>query len=196
MPASTFDSILAKGIRQGQIPARTSSARLWYRGAADKVSTTPRNLMQREKDRLVNNVGIGNMYAFFYDPKTKAKLPYYDRFPLIFPIKKLPDGFLGINMHYLPYQLRARLMDALYSITNNKKYDESTKLRISYDILNSASKFKFFKPTVKSFPKDIPVNNQEIKEFKCIAKKIRASSRELNEYPRSISAIMSLFKKI
>ena len=151
MPASTFDTILAKGIRQGQIPARTSSARLWYRGAADKVSTTPRNLMQREKDRLVNNVGIGNMYAFFYDPKTKAKLPYYDRFPLIFPIKKLPDGFLGINMHYLPYQLRARLMDALYSITNNKKYDESTKLKISYDILNSASKFKLFKPTVKRY---------------------------------------------
>ena len=92
-----------------------------------------------------------NMYAFFYDPKTKAKLPYYDRFPLIFPIKKLPDGFLGINMHYLPYQLRARLMDALYSITNNKKYNGSTKLKISYNILNSASKFKFFKPTVKRY---------------------------------------------
>lgn len=151
MPASTFDQILARGIRQGEIPARTSSARAWYRGAADKVTTTPRNLMQREKDRLVNKPIVGSMYAFFYDPKTKAKLPYYDRFPLIFPIKKLPDGFLGINMHYLPYQLRARLMDGLYTITNNKKYDQTTKLRISYDILNSASKFKFFKPTIKRY---------------------------------------------
>ena len=23
------------------------------------------------------------MYTFFYDPKTKEKLPYYDRFPLV-----------------------------------------------------------------------------------------------------------------
>jgi len=151
MPASTFDQILARGVRQGQIPARTSSTRAWYRGAADKVSTTPRNLMQREKDRLVNKPAVGSMYAFFYDPKTKAKLPYYDRFPLIFPIGGAPDGFMGINMHYLPYQLRARLMDALYSITNNKKYDESTKLKISYNILNSASKFKLFRPTIKRY---------------------------------------------
>ena len=151
MPASKFDELLAKGIRQGKIPARTSSARKWYRGQAEKVTTSPRNLMTREADRLVNKQGVGNMYAFFYDPKTKAKLPYYDTFPLVFPIKKLPDGFLGINMHYLPYQFRARLMDALYTITNNKKYDETTKLRISYDILNAASKFKFFRPTIKRY---------------------------------------------
>jgi hypothetical protein len=42
-------------------------------------------------------------------------------------------------------------MDALYTITNNKKYDETTKLRISYDILNAASKFKFFRPTIKRY---------------------------------------------
>ena len=67
---------------------------------------------------------------------------------------------------------------------------------ISFHSLEDSIVKDFFKPTVKSFPKDIPVNNQEIKEFKCIAKKIRASSRELNENPRSRSAIMRVFKKI
>ena len=42
-------------------------------------------------------------------------------------------------------------MDALYDITNNQKYDETTKLRLSYDLLNSASKYRFFKPTFKKY---------------------------------------------
>ena len=67
---------------------------------------------------------------------------------------------------------------------------------ISFHSLEDSIVKDFFKPTIKSFPKDIPVNNQETKEFKCIAKKIRASSRELNKNPRSRSAIMRVFKKI
>ena len=91
------------------------------------------------------------MYTFFYDPKTKKDLPYYDRFPLIFKIKNVSGGFLGINMHYLPPQLRARLMDALYPLVTNRKYDETTRLRLTYDVLNSAAKYRFFKPTIKKY---------------------------------------------
>jgi hypothetical protein len=88
---------------------------------------------------------------FFYDPKGKATLPYYDIFPMIFPIGFQEGGFLGINLHYLPPYYRAKLMDALYSTANNNKYDESTKLKISYEMLNSASKFGAFAPCVKRY---------------------------------------------
>ena len=54
-------------------------------------------------------------------------------------------------MHYLPPQLRARLMDALYPLVTNRKYDETTRLRLTYDILNSAAKYRFFKPTIKKY---------------------------------------------
>jgi len=54
-------------------------------------------------------------------------------------------------MHYLSPPMRARLMDQLYTVTTNETYNENTKLRISYDILESASKFRFFKPTVKHY---------------------------------------------
>ena len=91
------------------------------------------------------------MYAFKYDPKTKADLPYYDTFPLIFPIRFEKDGFLGINFHYLPYRLRARLMDALYSNLTNKNYDDTTRMKISYSILQGAAKYRFFKPTLKKY---------------------------------------------
>ena len=54
----------------------------------------------------------------------------------------------------------------------------------------------FFRPTIKSFPKDIPINNEEKRKFKCIAKKIRASDNEVNKNPRSRSAIMRVFQKL
>jgi hypothetical protein len=88
---------------------------------------------------------------YLYDPKTKDDLPYYDRFPLIFPFRVESDRFWGINLHYLPLPFRAKLMDALYDIANNKRYDETTKLRLSYQVLNSASKFKYFRPCVKQY---------------------------------------------
>ena len=42
-------------------------------------------------------------------------------------------------------------MDALYDTVTNEKYDETTKLKISYDVLNNAAKFRFFAPTIKMY---------------------------------------------
>jgi hypothetical protein len=42
-------------------------------------------------------------------------------------------------------------MDALYDLSSNKKYDETTRLRLNYNVLNSASKFENFKPCVKHY---------------------------------------------
>ena len=88
---------------------------------------------------------------YWYDPKLKLTLPYYDKFPLIFPIEMYDDGFLGINLHYLPPMFRARLMDALYSTLNNNKLNEKSKLLISYKILKGASRYKYFKPCIKRY---------------------------------------------
>ena len=91
------------------------------------------------------------MYLFNYDAKHKDTLPYFDRFPLVFPFKKVKGGFYGLNLHYLPLQFRAKLMDSLYDVANNNRYDESTRLRINYNILNSAARFRYFKPCVKHY---------------------------------------------
>lgn len=158
MVAKVFDDILLKGIRSGQVPARTAEARNWYRDQAKQVNKSAAQgdklIREAGRDRYENRFRLGHMYMFAYDPKHKETLPYYDRFPLIFPINKAKGGFLGLNMHYLPPILRAKLMDALYDTANSNTYDENTKLRISYNILNSASKFKEFKPTVKHYLAD------------------------------------------
>ena len=149
--AIVFDDLLARGVRKGEVPARTASARDWYRDQAKGTRSAKPETIVRDKARLTNKTTIGRMYHFYYDPKHKKTLPYYDRFPLIFPFKRVKGGFLGINLHYLPLPLRAKLMDGLYSLANNRNYDEKTKLKISYDILNGASKYKYFKPCIKHY---------------------------------------------
>lgn len=150
--ARLFDDILAKGIRAGQLPAREQSAREWYRNQAKAMGTVnERSLMRSGGDRLTSTPLVGNMYLFGYDAKHKDTLPYFDRLPLIFPYKKVKGGFMGLNLHYLPLNYRAQLMNALYDTANNEKYDETTRLRINYNILNSASKFRYFKPCVKHY---------------------------------------------
>ena len=91
------------------------------------------------------------MYFFGYDPKHAATLKYYDIFPLIYPIDFKNDRFLGINLHYLPPYLRARLMDSLYQVLNNDKYDKTTKLQINYQILKNTGQYKYFKPCLHMY---------------------------------------------
>ena len=149
-----FDTILQQGVRQGIVPAKTRAARDWFRDQAGSVTgnITPSRILNRaDATRKTSDMEYGLMYAFRYDPKMKKELPYYDTFPLIFPIRFEADGFLGINFHYLPPILRAKLMDALYPNVTNKKYDATTRMKVSYSILQGASKYRFFKPTIKKY---------------------------------------------
>lgn len=151
-----FKELIYSGVNQGIVPARTVAARNWYRDAAEQIDnpnrlSTSKVIRSFQQKRKVGRMEPGFMYLFKYDPKGKQTLPYYDTFPLIFPIETYPDGFLGINFHYLPLALRAKLMDAIYSTTTDKRYDDNTKVAISYRILKSASKYKAFKPTVKRY---------------------------------------------
>ena len=152
--AILFDEILTKGVRQGKVPARTAKARDWYRNAAKTYGSVKDGQFfgkSSDKDRMASRPMIGGMYMYEYMAKGRKTLPYYDRMPLIFPFKMIKGGFYGLNMHYLPLPLRAKLMDALYETTNNKNYDETTKLKINYQILSKASKFEPFKPCVKRY---------------------------------------------
>ena len=88
---------------------------------------------------------------FIYDPKHKETLPYYDRFPLTIVAGPAKGGFMGLNLHYLPNVLRAKFLDGLMDITNNKKYDDSTKFAITLKTLTQASNLKYFKPCLKHY---------------------------------------------
>jgi hypothetical protein len=150
---TVFGNLLQKAVTDKKYDSSTIEARDWLRDKASSMrGVDPSRVLQSSPTTSRKNaVSIGRMFLFAYDAKHKDTLPYYDRYPLIFPFKKMQDGFLGINMHYLPPIFRARLMDSLYDTINNPTMDDTTKLRINYDILNSAAKFRYFKPCIKHY---------------------------------------------
>lgn len=116
-----------------------------------RQNLTPNKVLQGDVSQLVTRIIPGNLYMFVYDPKLKKELPYYDRFPLVFPFSKTEDGFLGLNMHYLPYQLRINLLDNLLVFKNNSKLDETTRLKYSWQLIDGVSRYKAAQPCVKHY---------------------------------------------
>ena len=144
-----IDRIQESLAKEGLKP-RTVAARSWLRSKV-KDLTPSKTTFMRDQERLRNKSMIGRMYFYFYDPKTKDKLPYYDMFPLVFPFKRLPDGFVGLNMHYLPYQMRVLLLQRLMDFSNNKNMDETTRLKYSWSMIDGVSRYRLAEPCVKRY---------------------------------------------
>ncbi len=123
--------------------------RKWLKAEILKLGKpTGRTSDLRQRGEIID---IGRMCFFKYDPKHKLTLPYYDIFPLIIVIDFYQDGFLGLNLHYLPPKLRVLFLGRLLEVLNNHKLDKSTKLNVTYGLLKSASKYKYFKPCIKRY---------------------------------------------
>lgn len=94
--------------------------------------------------------GYGKMITFYYYAKWRDKLPYFDKFPLVFPIQPAKGGFLGLNVHYLPPYIRARLFDALLEIIESPNTDKR-KSELSYNVLKSMKRYNLAKPCIKHY---------------------------------------------
>lgn len=130
--------------------ARTKQARDWLRSKIPELNPSAEALM-RHRDRKTISHFVGHMYFFYYDPKTKDTLPYYDKFPLVIPIQLYPDGFLGLNLHYIHPKHRIILLDKLSELATDNRFDMQTILRINYQVLKSFSKAYEATPCVKRY---------------------------------------------
>lgn len=110
--------------------------------------------------RRDSKIQLGHMYFFNYHPKYAAKLEYYDQFPLVIPIGAWQGGFIGMNFHYLPYNLREKLMKLLIATHVSSLGERSgvkldtpatSYLNIKYDQLAPFSKYKEAKPTIHKY---------------------------------------------
>ncbi len=125
----------------------------WYQTqvkALAAAATKPNKLMQNAPD-LTTRIMPGNLYMFFYDPKLKDKLPYYDMFPLVLPFRKVPSGFYGINLHYLPYPLRFKLLGALQEYALDNTMSEDNRVRVTWTTLLTMSRVAPVKACVKHY---------------------------------------------
>ena len=135
-----------ESLRKEGLQPRTNKARQWLRAKVGSLRPTPATIM-----RLKSSSIIGKMYFMFYDPKTKDSMPYYDRFPLVIPIERYPDGFLGLNLHYIHPRQRIILLDKLSETASNSRFDEKTRLRVNYEYLASSSRAFEAMPCIKRY---------------------------------------------
>lgn len=112
--------------------------------------------------------GVGGMYFYSYDAKTKDKLPFWDRFPLSIILKVEGDSFLGLNLHYLPVDSRMIFLDKL--MTSYKRYNSQTdelKVNATYDSLKNNQRMEEYKPCIKRYlfshviSKFLPIESHE-----------------------------------
>lgn len=149
--SNLFQKLGYEAFRAGINP-RSQEARDWFRRKAQSLSRVNRlELLQDDALKLTNRQLVGSMQMFFYDPKHKETLPFYDKFPLAIIVGPAPGGFYGLNLHYLPAVLRAKFLDALLNITSNNKFDETTRFELSYKMLNGARNMRYFKPCYKHY---------------------------------------------
>lgn len=148
--SNLFQKLEIEAFRKGITP-RSKESMAWFRNKAQKLRPSRRDLLRDESLILKNRPRVGDMFMYFYDPKHKETLPYYDRFPLTILVDRAPKGFYGLNLHYLPLDVRAKFLDALLDNLTNKRYDESTRFRLSYEMLKGASKLRAFRPCFKRY---------------------------------------------
>lgn len=123
----------------------------WYREQVKNLGSNLSGTQILRNEKLTSRIRPGEMYLFMYDPKLKKTLPYYDAVPLVLPFQIVKDGFLGINLHYLPYLARFNLLGELNKLTLDKRITENTRIQISWQILNSSSKYLAATACVKHY---------------------------------------------
>jgi len=155
MATGIFANLLQKNVQSRSIPLRTAEAQTWVQQAATNAMKNPKTVIKSAPSTLqkggpVSSI-IGQMVLFQYEATTAKDLPYWDKFPLVFPFHTDSTGMWGINMHYLPYQMRAVLMDALLTAASGELTNARTKLQLSYSVLQNISKNRYFEPCVKHY---------------------------------------------
>ena len=127
--ASVFDTIKMKA-------GDTDRSNNWYRGQVNRIAsgTTAQQLFRQGK--LARRPSVGRLNLFGYNPKLRKTLPYYDVFPLIFPLEPAKGGFIGLNFHYLKPGARVAFLRSLADTTNNKKFDRTTSKKLVFNLIH------------------------------------------------------------
>jgi len=170
---SLFDTLQAQAFRAGVSP-RTKESQRWFQRNVKKLGDiNNRSLLKDEALVTTTKPRIGDMMMYFYDPKYKAELPYYDRFPLTIMVEPAPGGFYGLNLHYLSPGVRARFLDELMKLAPKNMTDTTRLQRMGYKTLKGVKKYREFEPCFKHYLMDhvkskivrVPMTEWEIAIF-------------------------------
>lgn len=149
--ASLYDKV-KKDMNAAGMRPRTQTAQYWlYSKLKNLKLPARRGNVLNDPSRTTGFAIVGKMFFFAYDPKYKETLPVYDKFPLVIPMEIYPDGFLGLNLHYLDPFTRLYLLDLLHDFINNTKYNDTTRFKLSYQALSASRRYSVIQPCIKRY---------------------------------------------
>ena len=119
--------------------------------ALGQQGITPNKVLSGKVENLRQTIMPGNLYMYVYDPVHKDRIPYFDRFPCMLMYKRSIEGFSGLNLHYLPYQMRMQLLYRLLQYKTNAKMDETTRLKFTWAAIKNVRKFAAAIPCFKNY---------------------------------------------
>jgi hypothetical protein len=150
MPTSKLTQ-LAREKSAAQLQSMSRESYRWMMKKIGELSNPTGIASVIAREDRGNHFYNGGLYFFYYDPKTKAELPYYDKFPLVLALDIQKDHFTGLNLHYLPIRYRIAFLDKLMNFAVLDKKNEIQRMSVSYEILNASRQFKEFKPCFKKY---------------------------------------------
>ncbi len=142
--------LVAKKLQKQNLSIPKNLTRQWLIQKMKDIRITSASIM-KDREMLRGRTIIGRFYFFQYDPKTKDKLKYYDKFPIAIPIEMYDNGFLGLNFHYVYPLVRLQLLTKLMQYASNRKMDERTRLRLSYPIIKNVGGLYKATPCIKRY---------------------------------------------
>lgn len=151
-PTGSVWENLRNQMKTAGILPRTRAARAWYGSIINhvRIPANRSNILSDPRKATAHAI-IGRMYTYSYIPKGEDTLPVWDQFPLVLPMEIYTNGFLGLNLHYLDPHSRLSLLQLLHDFITNTKYNDSTRFKLSYSVLNGIKKYDMMRPCIKRY---------------------------------------------
>ena len=136
----------------------------WFKKVITGFTSNQAWLTNNKVGKIVGRPALGRLHFFYYDAKLKATLPYWDKFPLVIPLNYYQDGFLGLNLHYLPPGARLAFFESLMELQSKKgffdkiksklfgrSYDNRSHMAVTYPLLRDTSRYSPYSQCIKRY---------------------------------------------
>jgi hypothetical protein len=139
--------VMTEFVRSG-IRLDDDRATKWLAENLSKIRGTmrPSAFINSSRTATKSMLTPGHMMFYAYDPKTKDSLPFWDDFPIVIILHPKPNGFLGLNLHYLPPSVRATFLNNLVKFVNDPNWavynNYKALIEVTYPILKYTKKLK------------------------------------------------------
>lgn len=140
------------GVSTQKLQAASSWMKDFFKNPVSANNSANDIIARTPKSSRKTKIELGSLYMFSYEAITET-LQYFDKFPLVIPVNEDSDHFWGINLHYAPPLIRAKIFDAIRDIVEDPHLLPVSKRQKIASFTATLMKQNFIKPLIKCYLK-------------------------------------------